>query len=205
MARLHAQEANLLQHIATLRIVAVGEAVLVAALVGALFWVSQEHRLSLPPALDQGASLVSNNIHPAEAFNFGALIVQQIYLWREDGQADFPENIRKLQYFLTNEHRAWLMDRYRRLLAGDELAGRRRRLELVSLYGDGAVEVLGKNSWLVTIDARLTEELNNVKIKDGVLMRYQVPVIYRAFDRVKNPWGLLLDRPRAEPTRVAHQ
>lgn len=194
-----------MRHIATLRAVAVGEAALVAALVGALFWVTQEHRLSLPPALDQGASLVSNNIHPAEAFNFAALILQQTWLWRDDGQTDFPENIRKLQYFLTDEHRAWLTGRYRRLQAEDELAGRRRRLELVSLYDDGAVEVLGKNSWLVTVEARLTEELNNVKIKDGVLMRYQVPVVYRAFDKVKNPWGLLLDRPRTEPTRVARQ
>ena len=205
MARLHAQEANLLQHIATLRMVALGEAVLVAALVGALFWATKEHRLSLPPALDQGANLISNNIHPAEAFGFAALILEQIYLWRDDGQADFPANIQKLRFFLTNEHHAWLMDRYRKLSAQDELAGRRRRLELVSLYTDTAVETLGKNSWLATVEVRLTEELNNVKIKDGVLMRFEVPVVYRAFDKVKNPWGLLLDRPRTEPMRVPRQ
>lgn len=203
--RYQSQEANLVAHIKTLRIVAFSCMAICFVLVLCIFWVAREHRLSLPPELRFGAKLLSESIEPHEIYLFAGSVYQQIYLWMEDGFEEFEKNIHRVRYLITDDFYKFLLDKHAQLEKHGELRGRKRNLQAANVYQPEFVTRQSRNEWLVQLNLILNESLNGIKIKDQVVIQEYLPVIYKDINSAYNPWGLLLDTPSRQPRRMPLQ
>ena len=202
MNRYHSAEANLVAHIKTLRMVGTGLFTICLLLTAALFWVAREHRLSLPPDLRFGSKLTTGAIEPQEVYLFAGSVYQQLYLWLQDGNADFSDNIQRLRYLITDDFHQFLLQKHGELTKRGELKGRKRNLQPAGVYQGGLVKQTAKNAWVVQLDLILNESLNGIKIKDRIAVREHIPVIYKDINSAYNPWGLLLDVPQQPFIRI---
>jgi len=202
MKTYHSAEANLVAHIKTLRLIAIGLFALSLLLTAALFWVAREHRLSLPPELRFGSKLVTGSIEAHEIYLFAGSVYQQIYLWLEDGSEEFEKNIQRLRYLLTDDCYQFLLQKNKHLAKRGELRGRKRNLQAAAVYARELVRQTTANTWLVQLDLVLNESLNGIKIKDSVAIREHIPVVYKDINSAYNPWGLLLGVPTQPAIRL---
>ena len=111
MNRYHSAEANLVAHIKTLKLIGMGLFAICLLLTAAVFWVAREHRLSLPPELRFGSKLITGAIEPHEIYLFAGSVYQQIYLWLEDGNEEFTNNIQRLRYLISDDFYQFLMQK----------------------------------------------------------------------------------------------
>ena len=197
-----AQEVNLISHIQSLRIMLVAAFVICLMLVASLFWVAREHRLSLPPEIRFGSKLTTNKIEPHEAYAFGGLIYQQLYLWRNDGNEDFINNIDKYRQYLSPALHSALLNKVKKQKSEGSLAGRVRSLQPSDTYQPNNVIQVANDRWLVKLDFILNESLNGIKIKNNVRISEQLVIIYKDIDSNLNPWGLVLDMPQQAGRRL---
>lgn len=202
MNRYHSAEANLVAHIKTLRFIGVGLFSVCLLLTAAVFWVAREHRLSLPPELRFGSKLTSGTIEPHEVYQFAGSVYQQIYLWLEDGSKEFADNIQRLRYLITDDFYRFLVQKNKDLAKRGELKGRKRNLQPANVYRSDSVSRTASDAWLVQLDLILNESLNGIKIKDGIVVREHIPVVYKDINSAYNPWGLLLDVPTKPLIRI---
>ncbi len=158
------------------------------------------HRISIPPELRFGAVVETGTISKFEVWSFAGYITQQMYLWRSNGVIDFDNNIKRLSAFGTPEYRDYLLKQYTNLNGLGELAHRERSLQLIEAYADKNTIWRG-NYWLVGIDYRLQEHISNKRFKD-FNVRFFIKVVTRNIDPENNPWGLQIDAPDTEPTRL---
>ena len=202
MNRYHSAEANLVAHIKTLKLIGMGLFAICLLLTAAVFWVAREHRLSLPPELRFGSKLITGAIEPHEIYLFAGSVYQQIYLWLEDGNEEFTNNIQRLRYLISDDFYQFLMQKNKELAKRGELKGRKRNLQPATVYKRDLVKQTARNTWLVQLDLILNESLNGIKIKDSIAIREHIPVVYKDTNSAYNPWGLLLDTPAKPLIRI---
>ena len=161
---------------------------------------SGTQRLSLPPQLRYGATLLSGEIHPWEVYAFAGYIHQQINHWTENGAVDNARNIRRLAAFLSPEYRHWLLREHQR--HEGQFRNRQRSVGPVpGSYGNASVRQFGRDTWHVVLDIRLRDYLEEQIYKD-IDVRYFLEVVALDADPETNEWGLVLNRQYQRPSRL---
>ncbi|GAB6040906.1 PFL_4703 family integrating conjugative element protein [Endothiovibrio diazotrophicus] len=192
---------NRLAHVATLRVVAGGLALLLALSLFLNTYLTRTQTVSLPPDLRNGATRELGRTYPHDAWAFALVVWQQLYHWGEDGRREYAANIRTLAPYLTERCQRTLREDHGERLAAGELQGRTRALQQLSAYAPEAVTPVGGGTWRVTLEFRVRDTVNGVPIKEPVI-RYPIRVVERAEDSERNPWNLQVDCLFAAPQRV---
>ena len=180
-------------HIRTLRFVVV--CLLVAVI--ALWWrngsLQETRRLYIPPDLTQGMVTDFDNVPAPLVYTFAYYIFQQLNRWPHDGEKDYPQQIFKLQGFLTPGCRAALEADMNTKQGLGELRQRVRTLQeiLGQSYSRERVEIETSTAWKTWLDVNVVESIGGHPVKD-VLLRYPLRVVRFDVDKEVNPWGLAL-------------
>lgn len=150
--------------------------------------------LVVPPDLRQGAVMRIGEVAPPSVYNFAYYILQQVYRWPNDGQADFAKNIFALQALLTPRFRVSLEKEMRGKNNAGELRGRVRGIQEHPgrNYSEARVVIESDGSWLVILDMDVLETMDGMLVKQASV-RYTVRVVRYDVDAEQNPWGLALD------------
>ena len=135
-----------------------------------------------------------DNVPAPLVYTFAYYIFQQLNRWPSDGEKDYPQQIYKLQGFVTPSCRLALeadMNEKQRL---GELRQRVRSVQeiLGHSYSRSRVIFESNSSWLTWLDVNVTESINGHPVKD-VTLRYPMRVVRFDVDKEVNPWGLALD------------
>lgn len=159
----------------------------------AWLWVPKNISIDVRPGLTAVTRAKPGEMPAENVFNFGLTVLQQIYRWRTDGSTDYGTNIRNFGPFFTESFARTLQaDADQRLNAG-ELRARTRVWEPVegSYFALERVQVIDARTWLITLDADITEAVSGQTVKSGA-WRYEVYVQAIGADRDVNPYGLRL-------------
>lgn len=159
----------------------------------AWLWVPKNISVDVRPGLSAVMRAKPGEMPAENVFNFGLTLLQQIYRWRTDGSEDYTGNLRTFGPFLTEPFaRTLAADAEQRLNAG-ELRARTRVWEPVegSYFSAERVQVVDARTWLITLDADITEAVSGQTVKSGA-WRYEVYVQAIGADRDINPYGLRL-------------
>ena len=192
-------DANLFEHIRTLRIVTIFLSLSLIFTIYGWYHASRSQRISIPPDLRYGGQVISNSINPWEVYNFAGYIWQQLNRCESDCQTDYPNNIKRLAAFFTPEFKAWLEKESTKRTS--ELRGRTRYI-LPSTGANYINSVANDSSdtWTVSLNVDLQEHIGGVAVKT-VKITYFLKVIKKPIDPEFNPWGLLLDIMSYPPKR----
>ncbi len=162
--------------------------------------INKTYRISLPPNLQFGAIVNTDEIDPFEIYSFAGAITQQLNLWK-NGEVDFKDNIDNFSAYITPEYRAYLLDEYNNLLNLGQLNDRERSLQEEDMYQASNVKKQSDNAWMVKVVFHQQEHINNKRFKD-LRIQHSIKVVYRNIDAELNPWGLQLDVPWEKPIRL---
>ncbi|SFV87059.1 Possible exported protein [hydrothermal vent metagenome] len=162
--------------------------------------INKTYRISLPPNLQFGAVVNTDEIDNFEVYSFAGAITQQLNLWK-NGEVDFRKNIDKFAAYITPEYRAYLLDEYNNLLNLGQLKDRERSLQEENMYQVKNVKKQSDNAWMVKVVFHQQEHINNKRFKD-LRIQHFIKVVYRNIDTESNPWGLQLDVPWKKPIRL---
>jgi integrating conjugative element protein (TIGR03746 family) len=145
-----------------------------------------------PPDLRSGAVMKAGEVPPSQVFLFAQYILQQLNNWDTDGSKDYPDNIRRLRFYLTPRYRQQLEDSIKSLPSG-ELRDRIRVFKPANndVYQEKDVIPKG-DSWLVWLDVNITETVLGQPVKD-ITLRYPMRIVRYDTNREMNPWQLALD------------
>lgn len=145
----------------------------------------------LPPDVSAGATLRPNKIPSSTIYAFAFQIFSIINSWPTSGQVDYKANIDKYGPYLSPEMKKNLLQdlSFRK---NNESLDRVRTMSLYRPFMDGDVKALSSDSWLVNINFRIVETVNNQVVKD-VIMRY--PLLIGRFRSPLdiNPWQLRIE------------
>ena len=198
----HSASDNLTAHIKSLLVIIVILSSLSFFLAVAFFSSAKNIRLSLPPLLEYGTEIIAGQIQAHEVYMFSGYIYQQLNTWRNNGTDDYKNNIERLQYFFVPQAQQYFNNLFQTLDDEGKLHNRTRYLLPAESYSIKLVKPISEDSWLVTLRYYLYEQLDNVKIKDGILLEIDLPVQYKNKDPEYNPWGLWIDIPLGLPKRI---
>jgi len=172
---------------------------LILAILGWI-WSMQSHRLSLPPLLDYGGHINTNEIQNWEVYNFAGYVWQALNRCSTDCSAELPTRLGQMRALVTTEFAKSMHQEYQQRRA--QLLGRERYLvPLVSAWNSQLVQHLSPGRWQVQLDVQLIERIGTTEVKK-VPIRYLIEVIENRVDPVFNPWGLFLHRHAAPPQRL---
>lgn len=130
----------------------------------------------------------------SHVYSFAYYIIQQVYRWEQDGAEDFPQNIYRLQAFLTQRMRKQLETEFELKSENNELKRRVRWVQEIPghTFSNQRVEKLSDGSWVVHVDLHIREFVGNYPLKD-VHITYPIRVVHYDVDPEKNDYGLALD------------
>ena len=190
-------------HILTLRGII---AVLVIAC-GALWWgwksAPQDLTIHNPPDLRSGSTRAWWEVHPSSVYAFSWYVWQQLNRWPSNGETDYRRNLYAYQHFLTPSCQIELNREYERRRNSNELNNRVRGIYEIPGrgYRPEAVEILSRDSWVVTLDLAIDERYAGTPVRD-VYIRYPLRVVRADVDPANNPWGLQIDCFDGTPQRL---
>ena len=191
---------NLLAQIRWLWFAVVGLIVIVALCLLGWMQSARTQRLSLPPLLQYGAVINSNEIQPWEAYNFAGFVWQSINRCESDCAEELPRRQHQLRALLTTEFAAALSQE--RTARRAELSGRERyMIPVPTIWSDELVNHVAPGAWQVRLDMVVVERIGLTEVK-RVPIRYLLEVVAQDIDPVFNPWGLHLHRHASPPTRL---
>ena len=123
------------------------------ASVGLNFSLFQGLSISIPPDLRAGALVKPGEKHPENVFAFTTSVFMSLNSWGENGQKDYPDNIKKLLSFITPNFRNELVDDMKKKNKAGELQGITRQLSLPAEYvfDRDTVTVVNSNEWIVKL------------------------------------------------------
>ena len=185
---------NVRAHVNTLRVVALGLAVLCVG----LWWGWQqapEHlRVHLTPELRSGGVVEADEVVEPAVYTFALYIWQQLHRLEENGATDYGENIWRLQGFLTPDFRRYLQQDMEDRADRGELRDRSRSIREIPgrTYDSDRVEVLADGTWRVWLDVEIREHIDGELVKE-LQARYPLRVVRFNVDPEINPWGLALN------------
>lgn len=159
-----------------------------------------------PPDPRYGSLHEQGEVPPTSVYSFASYIFTLLNTWPEDGAVDYKAQASSLNAYLTPAFFQYLYDDAdERLTASsqNQLKGRTRVVTPAdgSSYSSSAVKILGPDAWVVYLDLRIQERLDNSVVKDS-FVRYPIRVIKREISRVRNPWQLALDGYYETPERL---
>lgn len=144
------------------------------------------------PGLTQRVTVTPGQNQVQNVYTFASTLLQQVYRWKDDGKTEYPANIGGMRAYLTEGCRATLeADALQRANLG-ELGGRTRRWEPTDYFTPERIRVIDERTWLVTLDAEITETVSAQVVKNGYY-RYEVYVQTTGVDRDVNPFGLVMN------------
>jgi len=216
------QFANEKSHINTMRfvIIMLGAFLLVSLVVNLIQAQEPEaQRISLPPELKYTTEIRTGEINAWEIYNFVGYMNQVFNLWDQDGEVDYPENIKSYSALATKRYLTQKVKDMRFKQTRGELKNRLRSViplgnytaeDHCGTYHDSCVQALGGNRWKVWLDVRLTEDQITknknalpYRIKNKAL-RIPIRVVYENDDPEYNPWGLKLDYEYVDEVQTIH-
>ena len=153
--------------------------------------------LHYPPSLTDGGVMRLGEVPDYEVYQLTQRVIQNLNYWGEDGEIDYPKNIKILRYFFSNVFKKKLYDdlAYRKGKTKENrkniLKGRTRSFAplLASPYSADRVNKVSDSSWVVWLDFRVKEEFNGHPLKD-VVKRYSYVVVLSDVNRDFNQWRL---------------
>jgi integrating conjugative element protein (TIGR03746 family) len=188
-------------HIWSLRIALVLSFGMIAALIGVIMSRQNHFTISIPPDLSQGALVKPGEFQKPTAYVFAMHIWRELNDWKISGKKDYPARIKVYECYVTPSFHRWLLSNVDQKEKEGEL-DRARRTTLVSPYRESLVTNLGANTFSVTLDINLIEDIKGREVKN-IAIRYPLRVVpdYRTCNR----FGMSLDGFAAEPTRIASE
>lgn len=157
-------------------------------------WLEESRKLpvlDIPPNLTHGLSVRPGDYYEPNVYAFALSIWQAVYLWEENGQVEYPQQLFRFRPYFTPAFYEDRLEHMRRKAAKGELNNRKRALHPIPghHYAPWRVETLGKHTWRVWLDLRLTEHQGTVPVKTPP-MRYPLLVTVYDVNRNENRWGL---------------
>jgi len=145
--------------------------------VGLNYALFQGLSISIPPDTRAGALVKPGVKQPENVFAFTTSVFMSLNSWGENGQKDYPDNIKKLLAFITPNFRNELVDDMNKKNKAGELQGITRQLSLPAEYvfDSDTVTVLNSNEWVVKLPLEIKEYVDGQLIKDiEVLYSFRV-------------------------------
>ena len=124
--------------------------------------------ISIPPDLRAGALVKPGEKQPENVFAFTSNVFMSLNSWGENGQKDYPDNIKKLLAFITPNFRNELVDDMSKKNKAGELQGITRQLSLPAEYvfDRDTVTVINSNLWIVKLPLEIKEYVDGRLVKD---------------------------------------
>lgn len=138
------------------------------ASVGLNFVLFQGLSISIPPDLRTGALVKPGDKQPENVFAFTTSVFMSLNSWGENGQKDYPNNIKKLLPFITPNFRNELVDDMKKKDKAGELQGITRQLSLPAEYvfDTDTITIVNSNEWIVKLPLEIKEYVDGQLIKD---------------------------------------
>lgn len=152
-------------------------------------------RIHIPPDLRSGAVVRINEIHAANIYSYVNATMRALYRWEDNGEVNFGERIKELEYRFTQEYKEQLISELNSKQTRGELRNRARYvLERpgFEIYRPEFVVAYDDDSWLVWLDLEIVERTGNVEAK-RTTVRYPFRVVRVNISPEKNVWGLAID------------
>ncbi|WP_397458524.1 PFL_4703 family integrating conjugative element protein [Pseudomonas asplenii] len=208
MSRFKNEVMHLQAHVRTLRLGGTG-LLLLSSLLAIGWWnAPRDLTIHIPPDLRSGSVRKWWEVPPATVYAFAFYIFQQLNRWPNNGENDYPRNIRALSAYLTSACLVFLeQDAARRRDSGELRQRVRGVYEIPGRgYGDNPaarVEVASNDDWVITLDLTADEYYGTEQVKRA-LVRYSLKVVRHDIDPERNPFGLALDCYSQPPQRIGH-
>lgn len=185
-------------HIWSLRIALILSFAMIAALIGVIMSRQNHFTISIPPDLSQGALVKPGEFQKPTAYVFALHVWRELNDWKISGKKDYPARVKVYECYVTQSFHKWLLSNVEQKDKEGEL-DRARRTALVSPFREGLVTHLGANTFSVTLDINLIEDIKGREVKN-IAIRYPLRVVPDS--RTCNRFGMSLDGFAAEPTRI---
>lgn len=139
-----------------------------SASVGLNYTMFKGLSISIPPDLRAGALVKPGEKNPENIFAFTTSVFMSLNSWGENGQKDYPDNVKKLLAFITPNFRNELVDDMNKKNKAGELQGITRQLSLPAEYvfDQDTVTVVNSNEWVVKLPLEIKEYVDGKLIKD---------------------------------------
>lgn len=159
-------------------------------------------RIYLPPDLSQGAMIQPETINKNTVYSFAYQIFTAINTWTQDGQEDYSNNINAYRNYLSSHFYQTLLEDMKARQQEGALSRQRLVSGITGLgYSSSSVEVLGKDTWLVTLQLQIQESVDGALVKQ-IEENYPL-VVTRVNTSVQiNPWGLIISGFKSPPHRT---
>ncbi|MCR6651428.1 MAG: TIGR03746 family integrating conjugative element protein [Cellvibrionaceae bacterium] len=188
-------------HIWSLRIALILSFIMIGALIGVIFSRQNHFTIGIPPDLSQGALVKPGEFQKSTAYVFALHVWRELNDWKISGKKDYPARVKVYECYVTPSFHKWLLSNIEQKDKEGEL-DRARRTTLVSPFREALVTHLGANTFSVTLDINLIEDIKNREVKN-IAIRYPLRVVpdYRSCNR----FGMSLDGFAAEPSRITSE
>lgn len=167
----------------------------VALLLALWGWYNAAKEITVyyPPNIAMSNMMKAGAVPEETIFAFVPLILQQLFIWEQNGEVDYGNNRARLRAMLTEHYQRTILDEIEVGRQRGTLRKVMRRMQVLpsSIYTDAAVQVVG-NSWLVWLDVQVTDSVNDVPVYTSV-RRLGVRVVRYDVNREANPWQLAID------------
>lgn len=167
----------------------------VAIIVIANGWSNAQDEIDVhyPPNITVSTTMKAGYIPEETIYAFVPLILQQLFLWENNGAEDYEKNRYRLRQFLTPKFSLYVHSQIEKGVKAGTLNGIKRSMQMMpdSVYKDVSVQMQGKH-WVVWIDTIVKDTIKGVPIDDK-FRRMAVRVVRYDINRDLNPWGLAID------------
>lgn len=185
-------------HIWSLRIALLLSFAMIGALIVVIMSRQNQFTINVPPDLSQGALVKPGEFQKSNAYVFALHVWRELNDWKISGKKDYPARIKVYECYVTPNFHRWLLNNVDQKEKEGEL-DRARRTTLVSPFHESLVANLGANTFSVTIDINLIEDIKGREVKN-IAIRYPLRVVPDT--RTCNRFGMSLDGFAAEPSRI---
>lgn len=186
-------------HIWSLRIALVLSFCVIGGLIGVIVSRQNHFTMQIPPDLSQGALVKPGEYQKSSVYVFALHVWRELNDWKISGKRDYPARIKVHECYLTPTFHRWLLANVEQKEREGEL-DRQRRTTPSSAFREALVQDLGANTFSVTLDINLIEEIKGREVKN-IDIRYPLRVV--PDHRTCNRFGMALDGFAAEPSRIS--
>lgn len=158
-------------------------------------WREAPHDINVhyPPNLMTTSVMKLGEVSSQEVYGFAALVYQQIYNWKKDGEKEFVANREQWRAMETPNFQLMLAKEIDERTKEGELSGRARTMKLLPIaYRDEFVNQIDPDHWRVWLFIEVQEFVGGKMVKD-VMQRIPVRIARYAVDLDANGWQLALD------------